>query len=90
MKKEAKRKTPYYLVESQLQKLSFLFVFPIVNWLFMSSTIFEMGEINENVIISAGIKIWLIFAISYLIIHLTEKHLSAILKLKQFWRKLAL
>lgn len=90
MKKESKIKTPYYFTESQLQKLAFLLVFPLVNWLFMSATLIEIGAMNERIIFTAGIKVWFIFALSYLIIYLTEKNLSTKLKLKQFWRKLAL
>lgn len=90
MKKENKRKSPNYLTESQLQKLAFLLVFPLVNWLFMSAILIEIGAMKERVVFTAGFKVWFVFALSYLIINLTEKYLSTILKLKQFWCKLAL
>jgi two-component system, LytTR family, sensor kinase len=90
MTKERNRNSVYYFNENQLQKIAFFFAFPVVNWIFLSASLIEIGEMNVNHIFTAGIKTWFFFALSYFIIRLIEKYFSTKLKLRQLWRKLVL
>lgn len=72
----------------QLQAIVFLLVLPAANWLFVVSTLYDMGIGTTSIAARAAIRLWLLFGFAYLALRLVQWFFPWALDPDQFWRQL--
>lgn len=74
----------------RLQAIVFLVVLPVVNVLLLTTFLLNLDLWKTRAALTAFLRIWLIFSLSFVLLRLIERYASSLLKEGFFWRQLLL
>ncbi|MEL7312809.1 MAG: histidine kinase [Pseudomonadota bacterium] len=76
------------LTRGQLQSLVFLAILPAMNWVFISTTLFDMGAFSWAVAGKTALRLWLLFGVSLLVIRALQAAFPTHFDQDRFWPQL--
>lgn len=85
-----KKSTLSRLARLQIQQIAFLLILPAANWLLVVAALHDLGVVSWTIIGQAMLRIWLLFALSYLVLRLAQRYAGALICEQSFWRQLIL
>lgn len=74
----------------KIQRLVFLLVLPITNLLFINAVLIDLGWFSINKFFEIAAKMWLVFTLTFTLVHLIQRYVMTQPQHQVFWKQLTL